>query len=102
MKTTLNIHDSLLSEAKALAVRQKSTLTRLIEEGLRLRLRNEQPLLLKTKKIMPVFRGTQGLADGLTGLCTREMLDRLDETDGAARAVSSTRAVVKKPKKHAA
>ena len=35
MKTTLNIHDELLAEAKSLAARQHLTLTRLIEEGLR-------------------------------------------------------------------
>ena len=38
MKTTLNIHDTLLQEAKAFAAQQRTTLTRLIEEGLRLRL----------------------------------------------------------------
>jgi hypothetical protein len=38
MKTTLNIHDALLYQAKALAVEQRTTLTRLIEEGLRMRL----------------------------------------------------------------
>ena len=41
MKTTHNIDDTLLIEAKAFAAQQRKTLTRLIEEGLRLRL---QPL----------------------------------------------------------
>ena len=39
MKTTLDINDLLLAEAKALAAQQRTSLTRLIEEGLRLRLR---------------------------------------------------------------
>ena len=39
MKTTLNIKDSLLADAKALAAQQQTSLTRLIEEGLQLRLR---------------------------------------------------------------
>ena len=58
MKTTLNIHDTLLVEAKALAARQRSTLTRLIEEGLRMRLRAAESLPVPAKrKPMPVFRG---------------------------------------------
>ena len=39
MKTTLNINDQLLAGAKALAAQQRTSLTRLIEEGLQLRLR---------------------------------------------------------------
>jgi hypothetical protein len=42
MKTTLDINDELLATAKALAARQRTTLTRLIEEGLQLRLRAQQ------------------------------------------------------------
>ncbi len=34
MKATLDIDDQLLSEAKALAAHQRTSLTRLIEEGL--------------------------------------------------------------------
>lgn len=85
MKTTLNIHDTLLVEAKALAARQRSTLTRLIEEGLRMRLRAAESLPVAAKrKPMPVFRGKGGLATGLSGLSTREMLDRLDAPGDAA------------------
>ena len=87
MKTTLNIHDTLLVEAKALAARQRSTLTRLIEEGLRMRMRlraaESLPVAAK-RKPMPVFRGKGGLATGLSGLSTREMLDRLDVPGDAA------------------
>ena len=39
MKTTLNLNDQLLADAKALAAQQRTSLTRLIEEGLQLRLR---------------------------------------------------------------
>lgn len=87
MKTTLNIHDTLLIEAKALAARQRSTLTRLIEEGLRMRLRSEQLLPVKALPPMPVFPvlpGTGGLAPGLSGLSTREMLDLLDTPEDAS------------------
>ena len=39
MKTTLDLNDQLLADAKSLAAQQRSSLTRLIEEGLQLRLR---------------------------------------------------------------
>ncbi len=79
MKTTLDIHDSLLAEAKALAVRQRLTLTRLIEEGLRMRLRAADAVSTGKRRAMPVFNGKSGLAPGLSGLSTREMLDATDD-----------------------
>jgi F420-0:gamma-glutamyl ligase len=78
MKTTLNIHDALLAQAKALAVQQHSTLTRLIEEGLRMRLRATETVLISKRRAMPVVNGKKGLALGLGGLSTREMLDAAD------------------------
>ena len=85
MKTTLNIHDNLLVEAKAFAARQKTTLTRLIEDGLRLRLRAAESLPTQVKRRpMPVFHGKSRLASGLSGLSTRELLDRLDAPRDAA------------------
>jgi hypothetical protein len=79
MKTTLNIHDSLLAEAKALAARRRLTLTRLIEEGLRMRLRAADAVAPGKRRAMPVFNGKSGLARGLSGLSTREMLDAADD-----------------------
>jgi hypothetical protein len=78
MKTTLNIHDALLVEAKSLAAKQRLTLTRLIEEGLRMRLRATELTLPSKRRAMPVFNGKSGLAQGLSGLSTREMLDAAD------------------------
>jgi hypothetical protein len=78
MKTTLNLHDALLEEAKALAVRQHLTLTRLIEEGLRMRLHAEAAPARQLQRPMPVFDGKTGLAKGLKGLSTRELLDAAD------------------------
>ena len=40
MRTTLDIDDNLLKEAKQLAAREHTSLTRLIEEGLAARLRS--------------------------------------------------------------
>ncbi len=82
MKTTLNIHDTLLIEAKALAVRQRSTLTRLIEEGLRMRLKSEQQPATKARPPMPVFpvlKGRGGLMPGIDGTSNRSMFDAADD-----------------------
>jgi Family of unknown function (DUF6364) len=67
MKTTLNLDDKLLAEAKARAARERTTLTRLIEEGLKARLRAKPEVKGRTRKL-PVYRGKGGLAAGLDGL----------------------------------
>lgn len=66
MKTTLNLDDKLLAEAKALAALEQTTLTRLIEEGLKSRLRTKPPA--KRLGPLPVFEGKGGLVAGLDGL----------------------------------
>lgn len=76
MKTTLNLNDELLSQAKALAAQRRTTLTRLIEEGLQLRLR-PQPASAKTVRL-PVYKGKGGLVSGLSGLSNKEMLEAAD------------------------
>ena len=79
MKTTLNVHDALLAEAKALAARQRLGLTRLVEEGLRLRLHAaELPRATVRRRPMPTAGRRGGLAHGLGGLAAREMLDLVD------------------------
>ena len=64
MKTTLDIDDQLLADAKALAARQRTSLNRLIEEGLRLRLR-AQSAAPCGKLRLPVFEGRGGLVAGV-------------------------------------
>lgn len=81
MKTTLDIQDNLLANAKAMAALQRTTLTRLIEEGLEMRLRKVTPPASKSKPTFPVFDGKSGLAPGLTGLSNRQMLDAADDSD---------------------
>jgi len=84
VKTTLDIHDALLIEAKAMAARQRLSLTRLIEEGLRMRLCAEQVASVKPRRPMPVCVPKGVLSDGLnadlSGQSTREMLDLLDQS----------------------
>lgn len=60
MKTTVEISDSLLAEAKALALTEKTSLRSLIEEGLR-------SVILSKKKLTPrVMRDGRFRGEGLT------------------------------------
>ena len=65
MKTTLGLNDQLVASAKTLAAQQRTSLTRLIEEGLVLRLRakNVDPTRRQTR--LPVFTGRGGLVAGV-------------------------------------
>lgn len=74
MKPTLNINDELLVSAKAAAVQQRLTLTRLIEEGLNLRLRALSASPPRTKFRLPVLKGTGGLVKGVNPLSNKAML----------------------------
>ena len=79
MKTTLDINDSLLADAKAVAARQRTSLTRLIEEGLRLRLRSAHAITKIRKQKIPIFKGRGGLAAGLNPSSNKAMLDAADD-----------------------
>ncbi len=83
MKTTLDINDALLADAKALAAQQRTSLTRLIEEGLHLRLRAGQRMDMagaigRTPRLA-VFKGRGGLVDGLDPLSNQALLDAADD-----------------------
>ena len=78
MKTTLDINDQLLADAKALAAQQRTSLTRLIEEGLQLRLRM-QAAAPRGKRRLPVIRGRGGLLAGVDPLSNKAMLEALGD-----------------------
>ncbi|MES1192023.1 MAG: DUF2191 domain-containing protein [Steroidobacter sp.] len=78
MKTTLDINDELLLKVKAVSAREKKSLTKLIEEGLRLRLRGRAPTPTKPHQALPVYKGKGGLAKGIDPASNRSMLDALD------------------------
>lgn len=80
MKTTLNLDDQLLAEAKARAAQERSTLTRLIEEGLTLRLRHQRPMARPVRVVLPVFQGGR-LRPGIDATSNRSMLDAADDAD---------------------
>lgn len=82
MKTTLDLDDALLAQAKARAALERSSLTRLIEEGLALRLRAARPAGSRRMPGLPVFQGG-GLRPGIDGTSNRAMLDAADAADDA-------------------
>lgn len=79
MKTTLNLNDQLLADAKALAVRQRTSLTRLIEEGLQLRLRAKTSSAKRSRVRLPVFKGRGGLVRGVDPLSNRALLEAMSD-----------------------
>lgn len=78
MKTTLNLNDQLLADAKALAAQQRTTLTRLIEEGLQLRLRAKADAVApRGRTRLAVFKGRGGLVQGVDPLSHKGLLEAL-------------------------
>ena len=78
MKTTLNLSDDLVARAKSLAIKERSTLTKLIEEGLALRLSRKQVRASKKVRELPVSPRGGGLRSGITGTSNRSMFDAAD------------------------
>ncbi|MBK9134378.1 MAG: DUF2191 domain-containing protein [Betaproteobacteria bacterium] len=79
MKITLNLDDHLLADAKALAAQQRTSLTRLIEEGLQLRLRAKASAVKRTSARLPVLRGPGGLVKGVDPLSNKPLLAALGD-----------------------
>ena len=78
MKTTLDLNDQLLADAKVLAAQQRTSLTRLIEEGLQLRLR-AQPAPTSGPRRLPVLKGQGGLVRGLNPCSNKALLAAVDD-----------------------
>ena len=79
MKTTLNLDDDLLARAKAQAAIERKSLTRLIVEGLSLRLRKAGLERRGAQPVIPVFRGGAGLRAGIDPSSNRSLLDACDD-----------------------
>jgi hypothetical protein len=79
MKTTLDLRDDLLAQAKALAAKERTTLTKMIEEGLVLRLRRQRALRTGVLKPLPVSNRRGGLRAGVDGTRNRSLFDAADE-----------------------
>jgi hypothetical protein len=79
MKTTLDLNDQLLADAKALAAQQRTSLTRLIEEGLQMRLRAQVAGRARGRTRLPVFKGQGGLVSGVDPRSNKAMLEALGD-----------------------
>lgn len=79
MKTTLDLNDQLLADAKALAAQQRTSLTRLIEEGLQLRLRAKAASHRRGQFHLPAFKGRGGLVKGVDPLSNKSLLKALED-----------------------
>jgi hypothetical protein len=79
MKTTLDLNDQLLADAKALAAQQRTSLTRLIEEALQLRLRAKADSPRRGRVRLPVFKGRGGLAKGVNPMSNKALLQALGD-----------------------
>lgn len=81
MRTTLDIDDALLARAKAEAAKLRTTLTRLVEEGLALRLAPPGPAPADESPELPVFRGGSGLAPGIDPLSNQTRFEAVEAND---------------------
>ena len=77
MKTTLDLRDDLLARAKELAAKERTSLTKMIEESLTLRLRRQRGSRPKLKEL-PVSVQTGGLREGIDGASNRSLFDAAD------------------------
>lgn len=87
MRTTLNLDDALVIRAKQVAASERTTLTRLIEEGLRMRLRQTEVSDRKPGAI-PVFAGQGGLLPGIDSLRSQSLTEAADQADRELGKVS--------------
>lgn len=81
MRTTLDIDDGLLTQAKSFAAREHTSLTRLIEESLAMRLRAAQRAQPDAcPPVLPVYAGRGGLQPTIRDTTSqRALLDAADE-----------------------
>jgi hypothetical protein len=76
MQTTIELSDDLLNQAHIQAERERTTLNRLIEEALVIRLRSSSA----HRPNLPVYHGHGGLMPNVKdGLSNRALLDAADD-----------------------
>ncbi len=78
MKTTLNLSDDLVAQAKALATKERITLTKMIEEGLVLRLRRQKNRAPRNFKELPISKRRGGLRPDIDGTSNQSLFDAAD------------------------
>ena len=81
MKTTLDLNDALIARAKALAAKRRTTLTRIVEDGLRLRLQAPRRHAAAVPVRLPVFAGKGGLSAGIDPGSNKSLLEAAEGDD---------------------
>lgn len=79
MKTTPDLHDDLVGEAKALAARERITLTKMIEDGRALRPRRPRRADVGRLGVLPVSARRGGFRQGIDATSNRSLFDAADE-----------------------
>lgn len=79
MKTTLDLNDDLIARAKAQAALERTSLTRLIEDGLNLRLRKAPTARSRQAPVIPSFGGGGAMRPGIDPCSNRSLLDACDD-----------------------
>jgi Family of unknown function (DUF6364) len=78
MKTTLNLNDDLVAQAKAVATKERISLTKMIEEGLVLRLRRRRSRPARKLTDLPVSSKRGGVRSGIDATRNQSLLDAAD------------------------
>ena len=81
MRTTVRLDEALLARARAEAVRRKTTLTALIEQGLELLLRRPMRRAERPFISLPECRAGGGTLPGVDLNDSAALLDRMDGRD---------------------
>lgn len=76
-RTTIYLPEELIAEAKALAAATKTTMTALIEEGLRERLRRRRTGRAR-RLDLPVWKGVGGVRPGVNLDSNSDLLDIME------------------------
>jgi len=82
MRTTVNLDEHLIREAKQLAAAKGQTLSEVIEEALRARLAQRHAQRERERVSLPTFKG-RGVRPGIDLKDWASVLDAMDEGDGA-------------------
>ena len=82
MRTTINIDEQLLSQAKMAATRANRTLGSVIEDALRSALQPASAARQRRRVTLPVSRGSGGLRPGVNLDSTTELLEIMEGPHG--------------------
>lgn len=83
MRTTVDLPDELLRQARRRAAEEETTLTTLLADGLRLRLEREEASRRSPRRL-PVSRMGGGMRAGIDPTSNASLLDAADDDDAAA------------------